>query len=81
MAVGGIIVSIYREHAVHGDAGGVGGDKDDRLLAVGVTVGWVGFTHDDVDLAARVTGARGPPFLYRISLVSYAMGREYTPSH
>jgi hypothetical protein len=48
---------------VHGHAWGVGWDEDDGLLLVLVLVGWVGLGHDNVELAAWVTGTRGPPFL------------------
>lgn len=63
VAVGGIVVAVDRQHAVDGDAGGVGGDEEDGLLAVGVAVGGVCLAHDQVDGTTGVTGARGPPFL------------------
>lgn len=64
VAVGRIVIAVDRKHAVHGDAGGVCFDQDDGLLLVGVAVGWVGLAHYQVDLAAGVAGAGGPPFLY-----------------
>lgn len=63
VAVGGVVVAVDGQHAVDGDAGGVGGDEEDGLLAVGVAVGGVSLAHDQVDGAAGVTGAGGPPFL------------------
>ena len=53
------------EHAVNGDAGGIGGNEDDALLLVGVGVVRVRLAHGNVDLAARVTSTRGPPFLWK----------------
>ena len=63
VAVGGVVEAADGEHAFDGDAGRVGGDEDDGLLFVFVGVCWVGFGHDDVDFAAHVAGAGGPPFL------------------
>ena len=63
VTVGGIVVTEHGEHAVDGDAGGVVGDEDDGLLLVFVGVLCVGLAEDDVDLAAGVAGAGGPPFL------------------
>lgn len=74
MAVRGVIVAIYGQHPVHGDAGKTGGHEDDRLLAVGVWVGRVGLAHDQVDCATGVTSAGGPPFLSAIG--EYGCARE-----
>lgn len=38
VAVGGVVVAHYREHALDGYAGGVGVDEHDGLLLVGVLV-------------------------------------------
>lgn len=65
VTVRGIIVAKDTEHAVNGDAGGVGGNEDDALLLVGAGVVLVRLAHGNVDLAARVTGTRGPPFLWK----------------
>jgi hypothetical protein len=51
------------QHTVDGDTGDVVGHEDDGLLLVFVGVLGVGLTKNDEDLAARVTNARGPPFL------------------
>lgn len=63
VAVGGVVVAVDGEHAFLFDAGGGGRDEHDGLLLVAVWVGGGGFAHDDVDCAAGVAGARGPPFL------------------
>lgn len=61
VAVGGIIVTVNLEHSVDGDAGGLGGHQDDRLLSVGIGIVGITLAHDDVDLASRVTSTAGPP--------------------
>lgn len=71
MAVRGVVVAVDVEHAVDGDAGGVGWDEDDGLLLVFVWVGSVCLAHDDVEFASRVAGSGGPPFLSFISSFSY----------
>jgi hypothetical protein len=48
---------------VHSHAAGASRNQYDGLLLVGVAVVGVGLAHDQVDLAAGVTSARGPPFL------------------
>lgn len=63
VAVGGVVVAIHRKHPVHGDSGGVGGDEDNGLPLVLVWVVGVCLAHYDVELAAGVAGAGGPPFL------------------
>jgi hypothetical protein len=63
VTVGCVVEAHDGQHAVHGDTGNVVGDEDDGLLLVLVTIVWVGLAEDDEDLAARVTNARGPPFL------------------
>lgn len=67
VAVRGIIVAKDTEHAVDGDAGGISWNEDDALLLVGAGVVLVRLAHGDVDLAARVTSTRGPPFLWKES--------------
>jgi hypothetical protein len=52
---------------VDGDAGGISRNEDDALLLVGAGVVLVRLAHGDVDLAARVTSTRGPPFLWKES--------------
>jgi hypothetical protein len=34
VAVRSVVITVDRQHAMHSDASSVGGDKDDRLLAV-----------------------------------------------
>ena len=65
MPVRGVVVAEDGEHALDGDAGRACGHNHHGLLAVGVFVAGVGFAHDDVDFAAGVAGAGGPPFLWR----------------
>ena len=60
-----IIVSEDGQHAFNSDAGSGGWNEDDGLLEVWVLILGVGLAHDDVDLAAWVAGAAGPPFLMR----------------
>lgn len=74
VAVGGIVVAEDGEHAVYGDAGGVVGDEDDGLLLVFVGVIGVGFAEDDVDFAAGVADAGGPPLL-EWALIKVGSGR------
>lgn len=64
VAVGGVVVTEDAKHTVDGYPRRGSWDEDDGLLFVGVCVLRVGFTHDYVDLAARVAGAGGPPFLF-----------------
>lgn len=63
VAVGGVVVAEDGEHAVDGYARGGVRDEDDGLLFVFVGVGGGGFAEDDVDFAAGVADAGGPPFL------------------
>jgi hypothetical protein len=64
VTVWGVVEAKNGQHAVDGDTRDVVGDEDDGLLLVLVGVLGVGLTKDDEDLAARVTNARGPPFLH-----------------
>ena len=64
VAVGGIVVAVNGEDASDLDARGVGGDEHDGLLSVDVGGVGRGFAHHDVDFAAGVAGAGGPPFLF-----------------
>ena len=68
VAVGGVVVAEDGEHAVDGDARGGVGDEDDGLLLVFVGVVGGGLAEDDVDFAAGVADAGGPPFLRRVVL-------------
>ena len=61
VTVRGVVEAVHAQHAVDGDAGGLGGDEDDGLLLVDRGVFGVALAHDDVDLAARVTGTGRPP--------------------
>ena len=61
MAVGGVIIPEYGEHAFDADTGGIHGDEDHGLLLMDGS-GWVGFAHEDGDLAAGIAGTGGPPF-------------------
>ena len=56
VTVRSVVKADDRKHSVDGDTWSVGRYEDDRLLSVDVLVGWVGFGHDNVDLAATVTG-------------------------
>ena len=60
VAVRRVVVAEHRQRAHHLDALGVRGHDDHRLLRVAWRVG-VGLAHHDVDRAARVTRAGGPP--------------------
>src|SRR5690606_15935871 len=60
MAMGSIIITKHRQRADHLDAGGVHGYKDHRVLLMARSIR-IGQSHEDHDLAARVTGTGGPP--------------------
>ena len=62
MAVRGVVVAEHRQRAHHGDAGRICRHQDHRLLGMAGRQ-WIGFSHHDVDLAARVAGAGDPPFV------------------
>lgn len=74
VAVWGVVVAEDAEHTVDCYSRGGSGDEDDGLLFVCVCVLRIGFTHHYVDLAARVAGAGGPPFLYREGLLAVVLG-------
>ena len=64
VAVRSVVVAEHRQHALDGYAGGVGGNKDDGLLAVGAWLDTLFFifrgscpAHDNVELAAGIAGA------------------------
>ena len=60
MAVRRIVVAKHRERAHDGDALGIGGHQHHALLRMAGCLG-VRLAHHDVDGAAWVTRARGPP--------------------
>lgn len=62
VAVGGVVVAVDAEHAVHRDARRVGGDEHHGLPLVLVRVVGVGLAHGDEDLAPVVARAGRPPF-------------------
>jgi hypothetical protein len=64
MAMRRIVVAHGGQHPLHLHAGCVGRDEDDGLLLVGVLVLGRGLAHHDVEFAAGVAGAGGPPFLF-----------------
>ncbi len=55
-----VVVAEDRELALHGDPRRLHRHEDHRLLAVARRAG-IRLAHEDQDLAARVTGAAGPP--------------------
>lgn len=61
MALGGIVVSEHLHWADDLDTRRVGRNKDDTLLFVGIGVGSVTLSHEDVDLAAGITSSTDPP--------------------
>jgi hypothetical protein len=63
VTVRGVVKAHDRQHAVDGDAGGVMGNENDRLLEVLARVVWVCLSEDNVKLAAQIAGATAPPFL------------------
>lgn len=56
VAVGGVVVAKHAEHTLDGNARGVCGDQDDRLLLVLVWVVRGAASHGDVDLAPVIAG-------------------------
>ncbi len=62
VAVGRVVVAEDVHHLQHLHAFGLNRDEDLRLARVARRVR-LGDAHHDHDLAARVTDARGPPFL------------------
>lgn len=63
MAMWSIIISIDGQHALDLHTWRAVRNKDNGLLLVGVRVAWIRLAEHNVDLASRVTCARGPPFL------------------
>ncbi|KAI6851685.1 acyl-CoA dehydrogenase NM domain-like protein [Hortaea werneckii] len=61
VAVRSVVEAVDGQHALNGDARGVGRDEHDGLLLVDVGVVRIALAHDHVDLAARVTGTGRPP--------------------
>lgn len=61
MPLGSIVVSKDVHRPDQFDTGGVGGDNHDRLLLV-LGCGGVGFSHDQMDGCARISGSGNPPF-------------------
>ncbi|MCY1425178.1 hypothetical protein D9M71_409610 [compost metagenome] len=61
VAMGGVVVTEYRQRAEDLHAGSVSGHQDHRVLLVARCVR-VGQAHEDHHLAARVAGTGGPPF-------------------
>jgi hypothetical protein len=62
VAVRRVVIAEHGQRAVHGDAGGVGGHEDHRLLLMARRIG-IRLAHHDVDLAARIARARRPPLV------------------
>src|SRR5262245_39616023 len=60
VAVRRVIVAEHGEHALDRHAGRIHRDHDHRLLLVFRRCG-IGLTHEDRDLASRITCARDPP--------------------
>lgn len=67
VAMGSVVVAVYTEHPLDGDACGIGRDNNDRLLLILVRVIRIGFAQDNVDLASGVSSTGYPPFLYMLS--------------
>lgn len=63
MAMRSIVEAVDMEHTVDSKAGCISRDQDNGLLLVRIWVIWVGLSHDDVNLASRVTRTGRPPFL------------------
>ena len=61
MAVRRIVIAEDGERADHRDAGRVNRHQHHRMLLVARSIG-VALAHEDENLAARIGGARGPPF-------------------
>ncbi len=56
-----VIVAEHRQGAQDFDAGGFHGHQNHGLLAVAARLR-IGLAHENQDFAARIAGARGPPF-------------------
>lgn len=63
MSVGFVEVAKHRKVADDLDPGGVGGNKHHGLLDMAVRVLGVGLADENVELVARVGGARNPPLV------------------
>src|SRR5690554_1454840 len=61
VAVGLVVGTEDRQHALNGDTRGVQGHQHHRVAAVFLGVR-VGYTHEDADFAVRVADAGAPPF-------------------
>ena len=55
--MGCAVVAEYRQHTLDLNPGCVAGDQDHGLLPIGMPLG-VGFTHENVNFTARISGAR-----------------------
>lgn len=63
VAMGCVIVSVDLEHALDFDARRVDRHQQHRLLLIRILVVLIRLSHDNVDLATRITGSARPPLL------------------
>lgn len=65
MTVGYIVVTVNRKDSLDSDVFGAGGDKDDGLVLVNVSICRIAFSYDKVYCAPRATGTAARPSLQR----------------
>lgn len=65
MAVRRVVIAEDGQHAMDGDSRCTSGDKNHRLLVMGIRVFGIRLAHDDVYFASRIASSAAPPFLDR----------------